>query len=76
MHSATGVLRSLEGMPREGHHEGLWTQAAAQLLCGFKRRFTLSGLPRKSRVHQGPSLWGEMATTVINGLEHGSSKNS
>lgn len=62
--------------PREGRPKGLKTQAASQLLCGFKRRFTLSGLLTESRVHHGPSLppslCGEMATTMINGA----SKNS
>lgn len=75
MHSATEKLRGeARGCPGRGNR-GLWTQAIAQLLCGFKRSFTLSGLLRKSRVHQGPVLWGEMATTVINGLRHWRSKN-
>lgn len=76
MHSAREKLQGeARGCPGRGN-KGLWTQAIAQLLRGFKRRFTLSGLLRKSRVHQGPSLWGEVATTVINGLRHGASKNS
>ena len=56
---ATRALRSLEGKPAAAQGEasqGAVGTGDARLQCGFKRRFTFSGLLGKSRVPCGPSL--------------------
>lgn len=83
VHSATGVPRSFEGRPaavQGGAGQGASDPGCcALILYALKKKFTLSGLLGKNRVNLGPSLpswgaepwetvWGQMATTVSNGL--------
>lgn len=61
LHLAAGVPRSLVGRPvtvQGGSSRG--ASALLSLLCAFKRRSTLSGLLRRSKVKPGTTMssWG------------------